>query len=129
MHESNKKNEKAKKGRNHENTRRADFVNARPLRPDELNSKTVFVDKDVESKHAKVIRAFADEHCLNIVSQRVDADCFVVTNPASPWQTHCHGNRAGGWVRGVNRGVLARQGCLLPPRPCAAHSAKAVGLG
>ena len=42
------------------------------------------MDKDVESKHAKVIRAFADEHCLNIVSQRVDADCFVVTNPASP---------------------------------------------
>ena len=31
-----------------ENTHRADFVDARPLCPDELKSNTVFVEKDVE---------------------------------------------------------------------------------
>ena len=101
--------------------RRADFVNARPLRPDELKSKTVFVDKDVESKHAKVIRAFADEHRLNIVSQRVDADCFVVANPASP------GNRIA-TVSALVGGYVASIGAFLRGRGVCFHHVPALRI-
>ena len=128
MQESFKKKKTKHAERLNENTHRADFVDARPLCPDELKSKTVFVEKDVEEKHARALRTFVDEHRLNMVSQRVDADCFVVANPASP------GNRiatvtalVGGYVAPIGA-FFARQGCLLPPRPCVAHSAKAVGL-
>ena len=84
VQESNEKKKRKHKERLNENTRRADFVDARPLSPDELKSRTVFVEKDVETKHAVALRTFVDTHRLNIVSQRVDADCFVVANPASP---------------------------------------------
>ena len=49
-----------------ENTRRADFVDARPLCPDELKSKTVFVEKDVEKK----ARGRPSDICGRAPSQR-----------------------------------------------------------
>ena len=48
MQDSKKKKKSKHDERLSENTRRADFVDARPLCPDELKSKTVFVEKDVE---------------------------------------------------------------------------------
>ena len=48
VQESNKKKKRKHNERLNENTHRADFVDARPLCPDELKSKTVFVEKDVE---------------------------------------------------------------------------------
>ena len=82
VQESNGKEKMKHNERLNESTRRADFVNARPLWPSELKSRTVFVEKDVETKHAVALRTFVDTHRLNVVSQRVDADCFVVANPA-----------------------------------------------
>ena len=112
MQESEKKHEQHKERLN-KNSRRADFVNARPLRPDDLKSKTVFVEKDVEEKHARALRTFVDEHRLNVVSQRVDADCFVVANPASP------GNRiatvsalVGGYVASIGAFLRGRGVCF-----------------
>ena len=54
-----------------------------------------------------------DEHRLNVVSQRVDADCFVVANPASP------GNRiatvsalVGGYVASIGAFLRCRGVCF-----------------
>ena len=103
-----------------ENTHRAGFVDARPLCPDELKSKTVFVEKDVETKHAAALRTFVDEHRLNVVSQRVDADCFVVANPAPP------GNRiatvsalVGGYVASIGAFLRCRGVCFHTSLRCA----------
>ena len=73
----------------------------------------MFVEKDVEEKHALALRTFVDEHRLNMVSQRVDADCFVVANPASP------GNRiatvtalVGGYVASIGAFLRGRGVCF-----------------
>ena len=104
-----------------ENTRRADFVDARPLSPDELKSRTVFVEKDVETKHAVALRTFVDTHRLNIVSQRVDADCFVVANPASP------GNRIA-TVTALVGGYVASIGAFLQGRGVCFHHTPALQI-
>ena len=51
--ENNKKKKRKHVEWLNEKTRRADFVNARPLCPGELKSKTVFVDKDVEKARGR----------------------------------------------------------------------------
>ena len=113
VQESNENKKRKHKERLNENTRRADFVDARPLSPDELKSRTVFVEKDVETKHAVALRTFVDTHRLNVVSQRVDVDCFVVANPASP------GNRiatvaalVGGYVASIGAFLRGRGVCF-----------------
>ena len=53
VQESNKKKKTKHAERLNENTHRADFVDARPLCPDELKSKTVFVEKDVEKARGR----------------------------------------------------------------------------
>ena len=113
VEETKKKKESKHDERLNENTRRADFVDARPLCPDELKSKTVFVESDVERKHAVALRTFVDEHRLNVVSRRVDADCFAVANPASP------GNRiatvsalVGGYVASIGAFLRGRGVCF-----------------
>ena len=123
VQESNGKEKMKHNERLNESTRRADFVNARPLSPDELKSRTVFVDKDVETEHADALRTFVDTHRLNVVSQRVDADCFVVANPASP------GSRIA-TVAALVGGYVASIGALLRGRGVCFHHAlaKAVGL-
>ena len=104
-----------------ESTRRADFVNARPLWPSELKSRTVFVDKDVETEHADALRTFVDTHRLNVVSQRVDADCFVVANPASP------GDRIA-TVTALVGGYVASIGAFLRGRGVCFHHTPALQI-
>ena len=121
VQESNENKKRKHKERLNENTRRADFVGARPMSPAELKSKTVFVEKDVETKHAVALRTFVDTHRLNIVSQRVDADCFVVANPASP------GNRIA-TVTALVGGYVASIGAFLRGRGVCFHHVPALEI-
>ena len=121
VQESNGKEKMKHNERLNENTRRADFVNARPLSPDELKSRTVFVDKDVETEHADALRTFVDTHRLNVVSQRVDADCFVVANPASP------GDRIA-TVTALVGGYVASIGAFLQGRGVCFHHIPALQI-
>ena len=121
VEDSKKKKNSKHDARLNENTRRADFVDARPLCPDELKSKTVFVESDVETKHAVALRTFVDEHRLNVVSRRVDADCFVVANPASL------GNRIA-TVSALVGGYVASIGAFLRGRGVCFHHVPALRI-
>ena len=79
------------------------------------------MEKDVETKHAVALRTFVDTHRLNVVSQRVDADCFVVANPASP------GDRIA-TVTALVGGYVASIGAFLQGRGVCFHHIPALQI-